>query len=125
MNGKRVNGLTDIVTFLLARIVEDEAFARLAEERRDDHLWVVTGSDTPVGVDYDPERVLADCAAKRTIVGFLDPTSATDRARPGPQAVSGGEGRYVAERVLLLLAQPFADHPEFHPPWALPVSTTS
>lgn len=54
---------------------------------------------------WDPARVVAECEAKRALVQFLDLDD------------DAGEGRYVAERVLALLALPYADHPEFRQEW--------
>jgi hypothetical protein len=57
---------------------------------------------------HDPAAVLRDVAAKRAIVRFLDPDGAPE-----------GEGRFVAERTLLLLAQQFADRDDFRDQWRL------
>lgn len=57
---------------------------------------------------WDPARVLADIVVKRALLSFLDPREAPS-----------GEGRFVAERVLYILAQPHRSHPDFDPVWAV------
>lgn len=130
-----------LVEFLEARIAEEAEPAWAAtpgpwdvEDRG--HSIKITGSaepfdpvaqwdqyDLPRGLDFlsdapdvchiarwDPTRVLADCEAKRRIVEECaqridDPVSYYD---------SPGFGRDV----LRLLAQPYADHPDYNPEWA-------
>lgn len=62
---------------------------------------------------WDPARVLrkvvterARIKADRLMLDFLDPTEAPE-----------GEGKYVAERAILMLAQPYADRPGFLEEW--------
>jgi hypothetical protein len=57
---------------------------------------------------HDPAAVLRDIEAKRAVVRFLNPDGAPE-----------GEGRFVAERTLRLLAQPFADRDDFRDEWKL------
>jgi len=117
-----------LTEFLLARIAEDEAVAKVAAvgvidnweswpESRAAAVWLVTKHGRASGVRkghhnmraanagmdecehiarFDPARVLAECEAKRRIVGLI--------SSPGPQA-------------LRLLALPYADHPDYLPEW--------
>ena len=89
--------LTD---FLLARIADDEAATRILDCNCGEGVAEV---DPLPGC---PDRVLAECEAKRTLVmtfeGHLD----------------GGDG-YAAAAVIALeaLALPYADHPDYNPDW--------
>lgn len=114
-----------LTEFLLARIAEDEAVARLAESRRRDHLWVVTGMDDAVGVDYDPARLLAECEAKRRIVRTLFDTETLATVE---YALGRGSGstlgswqqighRQGLEEVVSILAAVYSDHPDYRQEW--------
>jgi hypothetical protein len=90
-----------LTEFLTARLDEDEADAR-----GDD------GSPTPIGM-WDPDRVLAEVAAKRAIVEIHyngAPEHYTERCSPCDT---------VNEpcRTLLALATPYADHPDYREEW--------
>ena len=83
-----------ITEFLLARIAEDEAVARAWRTRIDQ-------GEIPIlfhGVVI-PDRVLAECAAKRRIV-------------------EGWRDEYHDTWVLMHLASVYADHPDYDPAWA-------
>lgn len=128
--------MKNLVQFLNDRIDEDELAARacfdvnaLARHSRGEPLprWEIvddgrTGTVESSGVPrikggwgrenrhivrWDPARVLAECRAKRAMVEFLDPTDAPD-----------GEGKFVAEQALRLVALPYADHPEYDESWS-------
>lgn len=108
-----------LTEFVLARIAEDEGKAREAITERER----VHGSEyTPdtellpwpdLGVPamlIGPERVLAECEAKRTVValcGSPDPHT--------PDEAGNGECNECA--VLYTLALPYADHPDYDPAW--------
>lgn len=123
-----------ITEFLLARIAEDEAVARNAamsidDDRRPD--WSEAGSgvlDTgdelwPIGDSrisrhakhFDPERVLAECEAKRRIVEELALPYIAERRR-----LMRGQPDWGDEHPELLrfLALPYADHPDYNAAWA-------
>lgn len=116
-----------LVEFLLARVGEDEADARRAAAAAYGHLWVVTGMDNAVGVDYDPARVLAECQARRAIIELheLVPGEHKYRGRPAADPADTRvchehDGIYIAAgpcETLRLLAQPFKDHPDFLSEW--------
>jgi hypothetical protein len=107
--------LTD---FLLARIAEDEREARMDD-----------GSPAPIGM-WDPERVLAECEAKRRIVeehgdggesqGYLADEDWRYGYMPHACETCGSFGEYGTPwpcRTLRALALPFADHPEYDESW--------
>jgi hypothetical protein len=121
--------LTD---FLLARIAEDEEVARRVGEswfryfgqvyviegageghpawqahRGDDRCQVRTEADGDHIARHDPARVLAECEAKRRIVEEL-------------RSITMGKwkaGEPWADRMLGILALPYADHPDYREEW--------
>lgn len=122
-----------ITEFLTARVDEDEAVAReaggspfkpfprwVAGEtnnagiRREDGV-PVAGHSWPREMEhiarFDPTRVLADVAAKRAIVAsWRDPFG-------NWTAAQADAARAQKERTLVLLAQPYAEHPDYDPAW--------
>ena len=95
-----------VTDFLLARIAEDEAAAKLTLAPKilpGEASSVVRGLDGGIaGIYVDPARVLAQCAAMRQIV---------DRAeRLGPD-ISEFEG------ILQMLASIWSDHPDYREEW--------
>lgn len=97
--------LTD---FLLQRIAEDERHARkLAETDRRPVLALA------ITVNH-PQRVLAECEAKRRIVETLAIPYIAERRR-----LMGGRPSWGDENpeLLRLLAMPHADHPDFREEW--------
>lgn len=101
-----------ITEFLTARYDEDEDWARL------------TGSPDysephEPGVPAHHERLLADIAAKRAIVAlFLEVQEYAWKAPHGQQQADiARTDREVLRRVLHLLAQPFANHPDYDKSW--------
>lgn len=115
--------MSDLASFLLARIAEDEATGQQAVADLDDepHAGVIGGwanvlpSHLRFAQRITPARVLAECEAKRLIVEHED-------ARGEKRIVTfGGEPvRAVGTSpVLKHLALPYADHPEFDPVWCV------
>lgn len=119
-----------ITEFLLARIAEDEALARAADGSRwrgedkgitfdvysdkfdDGEAMARLEADTRANQDHiinwSPPRVLAECAAKRTIVeDFRD-------LPPIPESVGQME---AGEWVCRELAAVYADHEDFDQSW--------
>ncbi len=116
-----------ITEFLLARIAEDEGWARQAivepeEEHRtpsgvwsspasglvqtDDDLWTTGDGRTSYFVQmFDPARILAECDAKRRIVECASIYTIDD------------SWDALAVRVLDFLTLPYADHPDYDPAW--------
>jgi hypothetical protein len=98
-----------ITEFLLARIAEDETEARamLREYER--------GGDAS---SRRWRRVLAECEAKRRIVGFAQ--SADEADRYAAEVIGGVDGAAVdtdGAGILRALASVYADHPDFDPAW--------
>lgn len=125
-----------ISEFLLARIAEDEAVAQRAASHGADFIGYDTGDRRPdwraEAGPYDPSRVLAECAAKRRIVGLHQ--CVDDRRLYGAhiprycipcQDVDGYGGEAIGDRgswpceTLKALAAPYADHPDYDGTWRL------
>ena len=105
-----------LTEFLLARIAEDEAAARVAgawlrapDGHNDDVLWsVADGQAEPFLAQYavgrhfdhiahhDPARVLAECEAKRQLIERV------------------GNPNWAGFNILAL---PYADHPDYQQEW--------
>lgn len=107
------NPLTD---FLLARIAERESVARdMQDQARRGRPFFDTDSlagGTGIRELINPDRVLAECRAKRRIVADLSQVPVedfTDGVHP--------QAQWAAARTLLNLAAVDADHPDFKAEW--------
>lgn len=109
-------GTMTLTDFLLQRIAEDEAESR--------HRDTVTFGDQQralAGIQgaFDPARVLAECDAKRRIVGLFtegywcDPGDARELTYDDGHPNSA----YVAGHMIRALALPYADHPDYREEW--------
>lgn len=123
---------TDLATFLLARIAEDEALARAATASPwvpDDQGWtdaqgnpfiqapyhelVIAADDVQHITRWQPARVLAECEAKRRIVGrYQRSISVLDRGVVIGREIESSRAN-ESRAVLCLLALPYADHPDY------------
>lgn len=96
-----------LAEFLLARIAEDtEAALHIADQAdvvRAHGMKIVTGP-------LSPNRLLADCEAKRQLIS--DISEYLDH-KGGITATDG-----LAWRALTYLALPYASHPDYQPEWA-------
>ena len=112
--------------FLLARIAEDKRIAADALTSAAGGGGAVEApgrSAAPLAARFDPERVLAECSAKRRLV------LACREARPdlhflGLRArgladfpLSPHDQHQLAALTLALLALPYADHHDYRPEW--------
>lgn len=115
-----MNGTDELATFLLARIAEDEAVARetLAgsdpldwSEPSDPAVGLAGPVDGPSGYEsivIDPARVLGECEAKRSLIEWAQGLEYL-REVGDPKAPE----RPVGNEVLQIMAQPYADHPDY------------
>lgn len=113
-----------IVEFLLARIAEDEAEARdaIAERARvfgddprssDPDMSLQSWPDVGVpAVLVGPERVLAECAARRAVI-----TEAIECDREAEAMGFPTEFGIGSNRIFELMAAVYADHPDYDPAW--------
>lgn len=95
----------EITEFLLARIAEDEAIARAAVD--DDEAPGPAEVPPDDRVVIDPDRMLAECEAKRQIV---------EEVMGDKSALLQGWGLGL-EHAIKHLAIPYADHPEYDEAW--------
>jgi hypothetical protein len=126
---------TELVTFLRARIDEDERAgralgdvqAKLHDLRRSIDPNVRNGAEYVFAEGrLDPARTLADVAAKRAILDAVFHYEATIDGEWGDccSAETIADGRCECTPVdeipaLLALVQPYAGHPEFDPAWSV------
>lgn len=132
----------DIKEFLLARIAEDEAVALpFKNELGDVRQWqaddiggvVRTVGPRPLGLPdmvgtcsthleadlmsrYDPARVLAECAAKRTVIELADDVETIDDALMIETMSWKWE---TSAKILGALAAVYSTHPDYRQEWAL------
>jgi len=114
-----------LTEFLLARIAEDEASARESYEAVPPAFGAY-GRLMLAAIDYlivDPDRVLAECEAKRRIVEWCSErdqvyigTFATDIPRE-KDFVPGALVHQTDAITLRFLALPYADHPDYREEW--------
>lgn len=117
--------------WLLERIAEDEAEAKKAARLKiagpligwhpDSYFLVCNDALAPAErthiARHDPARVLAECEAKRRIVGFAEETLATE-GHGFPADDSGYEEAHsMANATLRALALPYADRPDYQETW--------
>jgi hypothetical protein len=104
--------MIDLEEFLLARIAEDEAAARDSGPLSPGAVF-----DHDVSGWWKADRVLAECGAKRWIVehgrGYLDAA----KSEPPRSHMNVISHAYVD--VMIVIAQPYRDHPDFDPAWAI------
>lgn len=103
---------SDLVTFLRARLDEDEQVARQVTmcEGDDPSLWVLDDDYKHDTLVIDSARVLAEVAAKRRMVEQCGEAAA--------DAINyAREARDLADDTLRLLALPFSDHPDYDESW--------
>jgi hypothetical protein len=101
--------MTDLTSFLLARIAEDEANASVAMvdiPMGNGTIKMVPGQPKPADV-----RVLADCDSKRRIIA-----AAGDYLSDW---TGGDSGDWAFDQVLRLLALPYSDHVDYDGSWAI------
>lgn len=110
--------MSDLTTFLLERIAEQEAAARAGGHgwlEVSDYILREPRPDAPVA--FTEARVLAECAAKRDLIRVC---TAELSGRDIEGAMSDGDdGPWLADHVLHTLATPYADHPDYRAEWAL------
>lgn len=130
--------MTTLAEFLLARIAEDETAAKAAPPlehnydmggHRQDERWVFdrrlpssadgmgnwsphNGSPTTAAhfSRHDPARVLAECAAKRSILQQCNDVQRVQRRCGDPELLS-------IRHIVRCLALPYAEHPDYNEEW--------
>lgn len=116
-----------LTEFLLARIAEDE---RAVEPHRGYMDWVPLGAiesgDGYAECSISAPRVLAECEAKRRIIGehTYPPGEFTALITTCPRCVDHNDGQGTRGHdlsipcpTLRMLALPYADHPDYRQEW--------
>jgi hypothetical protein len=128
--------------FIEARLAEDEAIALAVQQRapwlvvgsygdegvkEDGYGWVATGAYN-AGMDaddaahiarHDPARVLRDVEAKRRLLAQYQAVCDEIRAPKSAEHRMNARARQFAlDEVLVTLALPYADHPNYDPSWS-------
>ena len=99
--------------FLLARIAEDEHHARAARGWQTGDRHVGQPLDYSIHMDrWSPDRVLAECAAKRAIVQLHTPV---DDQPDGWCNLCDGDGWPCG--TMAALATVYAGHPDYDESW--------
>jgi hypothetical protein len=107
--------MTTLTDFLLARIAEDEERAKMARGWQTGSRHEGQPLDWSIHMDrWSPDRVLAECAAKRRTVEAVHPVVEYE-SYEGPDYYGGTE---ACETTLRALASVYADHPDYREEWA-------
>ena len=118
-----------ITEFLLARIAEDEAVAHEVEASNradverglysaelvapETAMWATDGNFGQLAVYTHPSRVLAECNAKRLLIGLHSEDPGFGRRHPCIAEEADG----WACLTLIALAGIYANHPDFREEW--------
>lgn len=122
------DGRVDLADFLLARIAEDEAVARAATQgpwvpedqgwetasgkpfiRAPYHDLVISDEDRQHVTAWRPERVLAECVAKRVVISLCQ--------TPDPHTAEEAGDGCTECAVLYTMAAVYRDHPDYSESW--------
>jgi hypothetical protein len=107
--------MNDLAEFLLTRIAEDGAVADRWPEEVEPGTWV---DDRGHPIWAPRSRVLAECEAKRRIVERYRHEADVTARTPASGLKTPQEARSGAlGEACLLLALPYADHPDYRPEW--------
>lgn len=116
----------NIIEFLEARITEDETEASRAirerakvtpDEGADTSLQSWPDSGVPAML-VGPERILAECAAKRALIAMHQTYAQAASDRTGVAAFGAECGRDVTADALRPLAWVYNYHPDYQEQWA-------
>lgn len=123
----------DLVEFLRARLNEDSGYARHAAteagtdwrtpasgvlETADDLHGLGDSRLTSFISRFDPGWVLAEVAAKRSILDECAAAIESGEIQPGTTWNDMAAGAELAVDVLQLLAAPYASHPDYQAAWS-------
>jgi hypothetical protein len=107
---------TTLADFLLARITEDTMLALKQPAPEMPPLAPIWRREDAWSLCIDPARVLAECEAKRRIVelhaGYRDELS-------GFWYCDACDRSHWPCETLMILAQPYSDHPDYLKEWKL------
>jgi hypothetical protein len=103
--------LDALVTFLLARLDEDEVAARTHLRGREFLPFESIVQTADHGARHGPLRVLREVTASRAVVQMCRDSSLAQRDRLGAGRTE------LAEAMIVAMATVFAQHPDFDPEW--------
>jgi hypothetical protein len=103
--------LDALVTFLLARLEEDEAAAWTLLRGREFRPFESIVQTADHGARHGPLRVLREVTAKRAVVKMWRDNSRAQQDRHGAGHTE------LAEAMIVAMATVFAQHPDFDPEW--------
>lgn len=103
----------DIKDFLLARVAEDETEALKGGSHNDIGVFA---RDNYGCLLVQPARVLAECAAKRTVIELADDVETIDDALMIETMSWKWE---TSAKILGALAAVYSTHPDYRQEWAL------
>lgn len=103
--------LDALVTFLLARLEEDEVAAWTLLRGREFRPFESIVQTADHGARHGPLRVLREVTAKRAVVQMWRDSSRAQRDRLGAGHTE------LAEAMIVAMATVFAQHPDFDPEW--------
>lgn len=107
-----------ITEFLLARIAEDERIGR--DWQHNPGKVEIHGGGTGYYGLANPERILAECQAKRAIIEQADEATGLDMQVDGEFRVGRRDETtepYLGDVLLRALAAVYADHPDYDQAW--------
>ena len=112
-----------ITDFLLARLGAEENIAKAASRYEGGEFgsWAPYRDGSPSEIReqvkrQSPSRTLADCDSKRRLIGFVAIDANTQPQGPLSEST---DWHQTATGVLMLLAAPYAGHPDFDAAWAI------
>lgn len=100
----------EVRNFLLARIAEDEARAEYVRDYGD------------TGGIFSPERIIAECAAKRAIIEQATEATGLDMSVDGDRRVGPRDETvepYCGDLILAALMSVYKDHSDYKQGWEL------
>src|SRR4051794_13752192 len=103
--------LDALVTFLLARLEEDEVAAWAVLRGREFRPFESIVQTADHGARHGPLRVLREVTAKRAVIQTWRDSSRGQRDRLGAGHTE------LAEAMIVAMATVFAQHPDFDPEW--------
>jgi len=109
----------DLVTFLRARLDEDEAVAREVQDApKAPKPWALWADGYWAFVAADPARILAEVAAKRAIADAASEAFGAYQTRMTGTEIRQNEGERLAFTTTLRhLAAVYASHPGYREEW--------
>lgn len=114
----QISNQPTIKDFLLARMAEDEAWAREEDDDYADTALLPT-YDSKHQANWNTERVLAECAAKRAIAEVHESYFAKQQTCSTCRDLFDDDAEDYPCMTIRALAAVYSDHPDYRQEWAL------